>query len=665
MLLIAVFLLLISQNSICQKIPISGMRCYQQNYTSAGLTELFDGNKDSKAFTGWSKIISNYDAYYSLLPNENMTIDSVRFYDKEGVFTNTPLKLYAINSNWERKLIATFKGETYNAWVGPYPTRPNVIALDTPIADVKYLVLTIFNNDFPGEIELYGCYTAGTQPTNTSKTYAPLKNMFGVNGFEWDIVDAVSPGKVNAKKFDALKAFNGFRHYIDWEKLEEVEGRYMFSPVARGGWHYDTIYKRFKEEGTDVLACIKTLPPWMIATWPSNQQSWDNNPVRYGKNYSDPLSYIEMAKVAFQYAARYGNNPDLDTALVSVYSVPKWPADPVNVRKTGMNLVKYIECDNERDKWWKGRNGYLTGREYAANLSAFYDGHKNTMGPGAGVKNADSNLQVVMTGTASVNTDYIKGMIDWCKEFRGYKSDGTIDLCWDIINFNFYCNDQGTSQSGSSTRGAAPEVSNITQVVQNFLQVSHQYANDIPVWITESGYDVNQGSPLKAIPIGNKTALQTQADWILRSSLVYSREGLKKAFFYQVYDANANAGYKFSSSGLINKDTTRKPAADFLFQTNKLFGDYTFSQTINNSPIADMYTRQNDTMYAVWMPTENDSTANYTLSLPNAQSVMIYTPVAGQSEMSVQQLPVLNGEITIMATETPIFIVPSLQMLNL
>ena len=659
---IIILLSLIYQNTIAQKIPIAGSHWYQQNYTSGGLNELFDGNKDSKAFTGWSKILSNYDAYYELLPGETMTIDSIRFYDKEGAFNNTPMSLFAINSNWERKLIATFKGDTYNAWVGPYPSRPGVIALDTPVTDVRFLVLNIYYNDFPGEIELYGPHTAGTTPTPATKTFAPLRNMFGINGFEWDVVDAVRPGKVNAKKFNALKAFRGFRHYIDWEKIEEMEGRYMFSPVARGGWQYDTIYKRFSEEGIDVLACLKTLPPWMRATWPAGQKSWDNNPVRYGSSYTNPASYIEMAKVAFQYVARYGSNANVDKSLVSVYSVPKWTGDPVNVRKTGMNLIKYIECDNERDKWWKGRNGYLTGREYAANLSAFYDGHNNTLGAGVGVKNADSTIQVVMTGTASTNTDYLRGMIDWCKEFRGYKGDSTVNLCWDVINFHFYCNDQGNSQSGNSTRGAAPEVSNVTHVIEKYLQVAHQHANDIPVWITEAGYDINQGSSLEAIPIGPKTAMQTQADWILRSALVYSREGLKKAFFYQVYDANINAPYKFSSSGLINRDTTRKPAADFLYQTNKLFGEYTYSQTLADSPMADVYTRNADTMYAVWMPTETGATASYTLNLPGASSITIYTPVAGQSDMDEQQVAVINGQVIIPATETPVFIVPTVNV---
>src|SRR5207244_8269143 len=136
-----------------------------------------------------------------------------------------------------------------------------------------------------------------------------------------------------------------------------------------------------------------------------------------------------QAKLGFQFAARYGNNPYVSSTLLSVNTATRWAGDPANAIRKGLNLVKYVECDNERDKWWKGRKAYQTGREYAANLSAFYDGNKQKLGAAIGVKNADPNMQVVTGGLASANTDYIRGMIDWCKEFRGYKSNGAVNLC--------------------------------------------------------------------------------------------------------------------------------------------------------------------------------------------------------------------------------------------
>ena len=98
-----------------------------------------------------------------------------------------------------------------------------------------------------------------------------------------------------------------------------------------------------------------------------------------------------------------------------------------------------------------------------------------------------------------------------------------------------------------------------------FVTLAHQYANDMPVWITEAGYDVNQGSPLKATAVGTKSVLATQADWILRTALLYTRVGINRLFFYQLYDDDAAVPIQFYSMGLINGDKTRKPAADYLY----------------------------------------------------------------------------------------------------
>lgn len=649
-----------AQSSPRVKIPIEASRWYQLNYTTGSLANLFDGNKDTKAYSNWTNMLSNYDAYYPLKDGESMTIDSVRIYDKENVYVNTPLTLYAITDTWERKLIATFTGETYNEWVGPYPSRRYTFKLDTPITNIRYLMLNLYLHAFPGEIELYGSHTPGTVSGATpNPPRSPLKNMFGINGFAWDFMDPYYPKNIEERKMKAVKSFRGFRQYVDWERMEAVEGRYTFSPIDGGGWHLDTIYQRCKEEGIDVLPCIQTIPPWMVNTYPEGQRQRDNNPVRYGKSLSDPASYIEQAKLGFQFAARFGYNKNIDSSLVSVYGVPQWYMQPVNVKKIGLGVIKYIECGNEQDKWWRGRQGYLTGREYAANLSAFYDGHKNTMGQGVGVKNADPSMKVVVTGVAAATPDYFRGIVDWCKEFRGYKPDGTIDLCFDVINYHLYSNDASSSQSGSSSRGMAPELSNCGAVAKSFIQASHLYAYNLPVWITEQGYDIHQGSPLKAIPVGTRTALETQADWTLRSALLYAREGLEKSFFYQMYDGNINYGGKFSSMGLINKpDTARKPAADFLFQANKLFGEYTYQETLHSDPFVDRYALNGQSMYALVVPDEKGRTAAYELNLAGADSAIIYTPVTGSDDMAAQKVSASNGRITITVTETPKFIVP-------
>ncbi|UFH54458.1 carbohydrate-binding protein [Spirosoma sp. KNUC1025] len=646
-----------------KKIPIDPKRWYQLNNASNGLDGLFDGVTNVTVETGWGKVLPNYDSYYPLLDGESMTIESLRFYDFVGNFSATPLTLSIITSDWERIPIATFTGQLYGTWVGPYPNRSTTgnaqFKLDQPISNARYLVINSWGA-FPTEMELYGAYT----PSGQARTSAPvkevkLKDMLGVNAYEWNFEDGNSPWKINEDKMNVVKSFSGIRHYMDWNKLEQAEGSYSYNPTMSGGWNYDAIYERCKAEGIEVLACLKTIPDWMVDTYPADQRDGENTPLRFGKDFSDPNSYLEQAKMGFQYIARYGSNPNVNPALLSVHSTPRWTGDNPNTIKIGLGLIKYIECDNERDKWWKGRKAYQTAREYAANLSAFYDGHKNSMGPGVGVKNADPTIKVVIGGlaSASIGSDYLKGMIDWCKQYRGYKPDGSVNLCWDIINYHMYSDNTSSSQSGSSTRGAAPEVTPINRIAEDFRQTAHSQSYDMPVWITEAGYDVNQGSPLRAIPIGNKTALETQGDWILRTSLMYARLGIEKLFFYQLYDDNSTGGM-FGTSGLANGDNmTRRPAADYMYQTKKLFGEYSYKETIGRDPIVDRYELNGRSAYVLVVPDEIGRTASYTLDLGNATQARIYRPKAGSNDMDLQILNTNQGKLQLTVTETPAFVV--------
>jgi len=642
------------------KIPLDASRWYQLTNAPNTLAPLFDGSTTTGSTIGWGKVIGTYDAYYALQPGETINLQSIRFYDGEGNNPADPMTLSVITDTWQRIPVATFTGGLYNRWVGPDPSQPDNYNLTAPPGNIRYLVITA-SWAYPNEIELYGTYSAGT-PLATADVAAlavqkqiKLGQEFGVNGFEWDVEDPNAPGTVDPVRLKALQNFTGFRHYLDWQKLESTPGGYTFNPVHSGGWNYDALYTSLKASGITVLACIKTLPDWLLDTYPGDQRELENVPVHYGKDFSDPNSYVEQARVAFQYAARYGANAAVPANLLSVDQGTRWAGDGVNQVKIGLNLVRYMECDNERDKWWKGRKAYQTGREYAANMSAFYDGNKNTMGPGVGVKNADPTMQVVMAGLANPSPDYVRGMIDWCRQYRGYRTDGTVNLCWDVINYHYYANNAGTSQGGNASRGAAPEVATTAQVAQAFITLAHQYAADMPVWVTEAGYDANQGSPLKAIAVGGRTVAQTQADWTLRTALLYARWGVERTFFYMLTDDDANSTVQFSSSGLVNSDRSPRPVADFLRQANQLLGAYTYTGTLNGDPIVDRYQLGDKTAYALVVPDEAGRTATYNLRV-GTDSATIYTPQAGAA-MQVRRVRTQGGQLSLTVTETPQFVV--------
>lgn len=486
----------------------------------------------------------------------------------------------------------------------------------------------------------------------------PLKNMFGINSYEWDFLQ--NPNQPNVKytiyedNMALIKSFSAVRHYMNWNKPENSEGNYTFNPTNDGSWDYDLIYTRCKTEGITVLADLKNCPRWMVAGYPSNQQDDENVPAPYGADLSKPASYLAQAKVGFQFAARYGANAAVNRSLVKVDTRPRWTNDHINEVKIGMNLVKYIECNNEPDRWWKGPLTTQTPEQYAANLSAFYDGDKGKLGANAGVKTADPSMIVVMGGIATCDPTYVSRMIEWCRVNRGYKANGAIDLCFDVINYHYYSNNGDVRIHKQATTGVAPELSDAGSIADGFVKVGKQY--NLPVWVTEAGYDINPGSYQKAIAIGSKSALITQADWILRTCLLYMRHNVSSLYFYQLFDVTAGNSTQYATSGLA-EGIKRRPAADYILQATKLMGNYTYSKTISADPLVDVYVSDKKTMYVLTVPDQKGRTASYTLDLGlTTLGANIYTPKAGTDAMTKISGTPIAGRLKVTVTETPIFV---------
>ncbi|MDB5007674.1 MAG: hypothetical protein JWP45_2067 [Mucilaginibacter sp.] len=487
----------------------------------------------------------------------------------------------------------------------------------------------------------------------------PLKNMFGINAYEWNFLE--NPGSPNDRKhiYEAnmalIKSFSAVRHYLNWNRIESIKGDYTFNPAFSGGWDYDIIYERCKQDGILVLVDLKNSPDWMFNTYPAGSRDNENVPILFGKSLKDPVSYAEQARVAFQFAARYGTNKNISKALIKVDMHKRWANDIPNEPKAGMGLVKYIECGNERDRWWGGDDTHQSAEEYAANMSAFYDGNMGKLGPDAGVKTADPSMQVVMGGLASADINYVQRMISWCKKNRGYRKDGSVNLCFDVINYHLYSNNGDVRTHKRATTGIAPELSNDGSIAKSFIKLANSLPQHPEVWLTETGYDINQESYQKAEPIGKKTVLENQANWILRSSLLYIRYGIKRLFFYQLFDDHANGTTQYATSGLA-EGIKRRPAADYILQTGKLMGDYNYIKTINADPLVDLYQLGNKAIYVLMIPDEAGRTGNYTLDLGKASNATIYNLRIGADLMDKTLVNTVKGKLEINVTETPVFV---------
>ncbi|KQN34695.1 hypothetical protein ASE92_14015 [Pedobacter sp. Leaf41] len=482
-----------------------------------------------------------------------------------------------------------------------------------------------------------------------------FKEYLGINAFEWDMSSDVAHNQIDPTKFDNVKIFTGVRHYLEWDKIEPKDGVFTFGPAHNGGWDYDLIYQSLKNAGKYVLIDVKSCPSWLLATYPANQRDPENVPAPYGLDRSKPESYIKQARAAFQLAARYGSNTKVDTNLLLIDPSIRWRDDTRNVKKVGLDIVKYIECDNERDKWWKGDLAKQSPEEYAANMSAFYDGHQGKLGKGFGVKNADPNMIVVMGGLADPSPQFVEKMIKWCEIHRGKKANGEINLCFDVINYHLYSND-AFRNNGNATKGMAPELSNLQSVANQFSAMSKKVAGNIPVWVTETGYDSGEHTSQRAIKIGNKSALITQADWNLRTALLYARTGVSKCIFYMLDNVDVNSWTQYTSSGFINPGGGKRPSADYVLQTNKLLGEYHYESSLKADPIVDVYALNDKKMYVLTVPDEIGRTAGYDLNLGSAKQAVIYTLAVGKNQMNSRVVDTKNGIVQLEVSETPIFV---------
>lgn len=644
-------------------IPLDAKRWYILNAHANGLAELFDGDTATSINTGYPNFKQNYLCVYPLDTGESMLIQSIRMFDGAGDFLQNPANIYAIRKSGEFVKIASFNGDKYMQWVGPdsKKNKPAILQfdVDTLVEDMQYLAIRCTRNNLPNEIQFFGRYNSSSiLPSSEAKPAASFENMLGVNGFEWDFVNpAANSRQIDENKYKAIANFTGFRHYLDWGRMEDQKGQYSFNPCHNGGWDLDMTYERCKRDGITVLVCLKNITKWLKATYPINEQANDNVPAPYLAKRDLPASYSALASMAFQFAARYGSNKQIEISALKVNTKPRWPNDPPNQIKRGLSYIRYIECGNEYDKWWRGSNGYMNCYEYAALLSAFYDGDQGRLGPYMGIKQADSNMQVVMTGLAHANPSYVRGMMEWCRQNRGYHPDGSINICWDIINYHHYASNKTSSNEDKNLvqTGVAPELGNSEKIAQSFVEFAQHYFKGMPVWMTETGYDLHPNSALRAVGIGKKTPMETQADWLLRAALIHARTGIQRMFYYQLFDYNLEASTKFASMGLVDKQMKNKASLDRLCQFTKLLTGYHFEKNIGHSPEVDVYTNGSLKAWIIWMPTMQGKQANCTINLSDeTMGVTLYQSKFGIAEWEKTNYANGTSTIELLATETPV-----------
>ena len=465
---------------------------------------------------------------------------------------------------------------------------------------------------------------------------------------------------------DINRAVSYIREYHPWTWTTVPMGedtQIAMSPSLNNMWDFDDYYTRLHKYGIHVCPTISTH---------SKRTPKDNT-----CDSNDPANYLSYAKMLFQFVARYGSNKDIDPELIKVA--------PGQEKKIGLGVLDALEPLNEPDGTWLGREQYFSPFEMAAFLSICYDGHEGKF-KNCGVKQADPNFLMSMSGGAGLSFSRLKAMQFWCTYNR---KDGK--LPFDVINAHCYCgkklDEKGVAelvdvnlvdrgdQTGNVFVGVSPEEGNVIANFDKIRDWRDRYYPDMEIWLTEFGWDTNQSykTSTSAHAYAEYTGRQVQAMWLIREYLLLSSIGVDRAAMYMSRDCGPEetAVGKYGSSGLVRFPIEITP--NNVIQGNKkdsFYYVYTLKEVLQNCTFAGEVESTNANV-KIFKYVNDEGKATYAVWCVTADGTKIpgYILPVGEGEFQLVELAFEkyngkrsdlecnNGKVVVNASECPIFVV--------
>jgi hypothetical protein len=663
-----------------------------------GLTDVYCVNnvRDEEGMVSWTD--GTLTKEYNGAPKLRDELEPTRFRIDLRKYRANVSSIRIFSRDWtaSEKFYYIPKGSFTRQFLGEVQPNAGWVTMTLPQpTDVCWLEneLGVFY-DSVSEFEVYGSWIA-PEPFTVSPPRVKFQEMLRVNAFPWNMLNGDDPKYSDPNKLDLLKSTGGMREYLDWVRIEPVQGQYMFGPMSNdyGSWNHDTYLQTAKDNNLPVTVCTKNSPPWISASWPADMRTTEQLTVMWQGSWPATLAWAEKPEAYLPQALMLGqlvmrNGPvAVDPSRLKVYHRADG-AFPSNAYLTGLDTLDVIETNNESDSWWRGRQGYATGRMQAARDSACYDGDQGRLGTEAGIKCiGNTRIKMSVAGRAVATLEHERGYKDWCREHRGYKADGSIDYPFDYLNYHAYATDAGITQSGNITRGLAPELANYTDKVNAYTSYSAEWCQNRGVIIGEFGYDISQRSSQSAIrsidllrdASGNvlfdtdgtrrlkpetttTVIMENQLDWSLRTAHECHAAGVLKLEWYMFEDASTPySDYdRYSACGMINTTTTpggvntRRPTAFGYHQVKGILANFYFDSIVSQNPRVHKLHNPttNQDAYVLWSPTETAVVTSYNLNLSGAATY--YTINSNSLTPTSQSLAA--GTRTITVTERPCYV---------
>lgn len=445
---------------------------------------------------------------------------------------------------------------------------------------------------------------------------------------------------------------------------------YRWNPNYIDYIRFDDFYNEINGNGLTISpVAVRGIPqvvnPFLNENDPNRDVVLAQKPIMGGADPLLPSSYIAHAAYLYQYAARYGNtvfSVNRQNNLVAT----RLAANELPI--TGLGFIDYLENWNEQDQ-----NGIFLAEEYAAMLSADYDGHGMTLGLIAdpdnpnqmiatvGIKNADPSMKVVMGGLENADLNYIRRIVNWSIANRPANSP----LPFDVINIHKYLGNH--PDFNLSTAGVSPEEGGLKPFLSEFVTYRDSLMPNVELWLSEFGYDTNNNSKISVPTISNFTQYQVQGQWIVRSYLETMAAGFDRAMVFDLRDVCTGAFCPtFESAGLLETQFNNfkpKNAWYYVYTMKNVLTDLVFDADLsacNDLSCPRVYrfidpNNANKRVYAVWSPTSNGTTVNFNLDLEGANAATLVALGAPSINGIVSTLSGTNPNINV--SESPVFVV--------
>jgi len=296
-------------------------------------------------------------------------------------------------------------------------------------------------------------------------------------------------------------------------------------------------------------------------------------------------------------------------------------------------LVEAVEIGNEPGKW--------SDADYTRMFKAM----------ATGIRAGDPKLKIATCNlTTGKSRDYEKSVdcVAGCPELV------------DVLNVHSYAQLEGWPTWRRSFP-EDPKLPHYLQDVEALCRWRDAHAPGKPVWLTEFGYDSSTKPPEQTGDFAKWIGVNDtqQAQWLVRSLLVFSAMPVERAYIYFFNDEDQP---RLHASAGITRHFQPKPSFYALTHLQRVLGEYRFQTVVTNEPgrlrVQEYRNDSKQVIWAVWSPTGDGR--DFTITLDNVPGKLLaaqHMPLTANPSAPLTTTQVAPRQVRLQVDESPLYLV--------